>query len=91
MRLPLWPPWLSPPPIIRFSCLQDVKPIRRRQIISALHSPSRNYEGENLKEIAATTSQENEFEKIATSAASIVQTCEEIENIVAPRNCCSCS
>ena len=46
---------------------------------------------ENLKEIATMTSQENEFEKIATSAASIVQTCEEIENIVAPRNCCSCS
>ena len=46
---------------------------------------------ENLKEIATMTNQENEFEKIATSAASIVQTCEEIENIVAPRNCCSCS
>ena len=46
---------------------------------------------ENLKEIATMTSQENEFEKIATSAASIVQTCEEIESIVAPRSCCSCS
>ena len=46
---------------------------------------------ENLKEIANMTSQENEFEKIATSAASIVQTYEEIESIVAPRSCCSCS
>ena len=46
---------------------------------------------ENLKEIATMTSQENEFEKIATSAASIVQTCEEIECIVAPKSCCSCS
>ena len=37
------------------------------------------------------TSQNNEFEKVAFSATSIVQTCEEIENLLAPKQCCSCT
>ena len=46
---------------------------------------------EFLKEISKNVGSINEFETVANSAASISQTCEEIENLVVPKHCCSCS
>ena len=45
---------------------------------------------DTIKEITQNSPQDNEFEKVAASAASVVQTCEEIQALVTPTHCCSC-
>ena len=38
----------------------------------------------HLKILSQNIAHPNEFESVANSAASIIQTCEEIENLIAP-------